>query len=151
PGVRVEGIDVGGMTRADAMRTVRAAAGTELETQFTVTIGRDHWTTTLGALGRRAAIADAVDGAFATADDLGTFARAWHRIRDESIGIDVPLDYRTGGSGVADWVARIARDVAVAPRDASIGIPSDASGIVEVHAKDGTKLARATAIASIRR
>jgi lipoprotein-anchoring transpeptidase ErfK/SrfK len=151
PGVRVEGIDVGGMTRADAMRTVRAAAGTELETQFTVTIGRDHWTTTLGALGRRAAIADAVDGAFATADDLGTFARAWHRIRDESIGIDVPLDYRTGGSGVADWVARIARDVAVAPRDASIGITSDASGIVEVHAKDGTKLARATAIASIRR
>ncbi len=150
PGVRIDGVDVGGMTRADAKRAMRGVAGTELETQLTVTVGNDHWTTTLGALGRRAAISDAVDGAFAAADDLGTFSRAWHRLRDESIGIDVPLDYRTAGAGVADWVARIAKDVAVAPRNAAIGITSDASDIVMVHAKDGTKLAQASAVSSIR-
>jgi lipoprotein-anchoring transpeptidase ErfK/SrfK len=150
PGVRIAGVDVSGMTRADAKRAVRGVAGTELETQFTVTVGNDHWTTTLGALGRRAAISDAVDGAFAAADDLGTFSRAWHRLRDESIGVDVTLDYRTAGAGVADWVARIAKDVAVAPRNATIGITSDASDIVMVHAKDGTKLAQASAVSSIR-
>jgi hypothetical protein len=151
PGVNIAGVDVGGMTRADASRAVREAAGAQLQTQFTVTIGNDHWTTTLGALGRRAAISDALDGAFSAADDLGTFSRAWHRLRDESIGIDVPLDYRTSGAGVADWVGRIARDVAVAPRNASIGIAADASDVVMVHAKSGTKLAEASAITAIRR
>ena len=151
PGVRIAGVDVGGMTRADATRAVRDAAGTQLQTQFTVTVGRDHWTTTLGALGRHAAITDAVDSAFATADDFGTLSRAWHRLRDESIGIDVPMNYRTGGAGVTDWVTRIAKDVAVAPRNASLGITADASDVVIVHAKDGTTLARAPAIAAIRR
>ena len=151
PGVRIGGVDVSGMTRAEATRAVRNAAGTQLRTQFTVTVGNDHWTTTLGALGRRAAIRDAVDGAFDAANDLGTFSRAWHRLRDQSIGIDVPLDYRTGGPGVADWVDQIAKHVAVAPTSASIGITPDASGIVMIHAEDGTRLPRSTAIGAIKR
>ena len=151
PGVRIGGIDVGGMTRAEAMRAVRVAAGTKLQSQFTVTIGNDHWTTTLGALGRRATMHDAVDGAFDAANRMGTFSRAWHRLRDQSIGIDVPLEYQTGGPGVADWVDQIAKHVAVAPTNASIGITSDASGVVMIHAEDGAKLQRSTAISSIKR
>ena len=151
PGVRIAGVDVGGMTRADATQAVRAAVGTQLEKQVTVTIGHDHWTTTLGALGRRAAISDAVDGAFAAAHDLGTLSRAWHRLRDASVGIDVALDYRTTGQGIDDWVAQIAEHVAVAPQDAAIGIAADASDIVMVHARPGQKLGQATAAAAIRR
>jgi lipoprotein-anchoring transpeptidase ErfK/SrfK len=151
PGVRIAGVDVGGMTRADATRAVRAAVGTQLEQQITVTVGSDHWTTTLGALGRRAAISDAVDGAFSAAHDLTTLSRAWHRLRDSSVGVDVPLDYRTAGAGVDHWVAQIADDVEVAPRNASIGIASDASGIVMIHAKPGEKLAQAAAATAVRR
>jgi lipoprotein-anchoring transpeptidase ErfK/SrfK len=151
PGVRIAGVDVSGMTRPEAARAVRAAAGAQLETQFTVTVGHDHWTTTLGALGRRAAIRDAVDGAFDAAKGMGTLSRAWHRLRDQSIGIDVPLDYQTGGSGVADWVDQIAKHVAVKPTNASIGIEPDASGIVMIHSKDGTELPRSAAIGSIKR
>jgi len=150
PGVRIAGVDVGGMSRAEATRAVREAVGTQLEQQITVTIGSDHWTTTLGALGRRAAISDAVDGAFAAAHDLGTLSRAWHRLRDASVGVDVPLDYRTAGAGVADWVAQIAKDVEVAPRNASIGVTDDASSIVMIHAKPGEKLAAASAAEKIR-
>jgi len=151
PGVRVGDVDVGGMTRAEALRAVRAAAGSELQQQFTVTIGNDHWTTTLGALGRQASIRSAVQGAFAAADDLGTFTRAWHRLRDQSIGIDVPLDYQTSGTGVADWVDQIAKHVGVAPTNASIGITSDSSDIVMIHSQEGSKLSRTPAIGTIKR
>jgi lipoprotein-anchoring transpeptidase ErfK/SrfK len=151
PGVQISGVDVGGMTRADASRAVRQAVGTALQEQVTVTIGGDHWTTTLDSLGRRAAIGKAVEGALAAGEDLGTFDRAWHRIRDESIDIEVPLVYRTTGSGVEDWVARIAKDVAVAPRNASVGISADMTDIVKVHGKTGTELAKASAVAAIHR
>ena len=151
PGVRIAGVDVSGMTRPEATRAVRTAAGAQLETQFTVTVGHDHWTTTLGALGRRAAIREAVDAAFDAATGMGTFSRAWHRLRDQSIGIDVPRDYQTGGSGVADWVDQIAKHVAVKPTNASIGIEPDASGVVMIHSKDGTQLSRSTAIGAIKR
>jgi hypothetical protein len=151
PGVRIGGVDVGGMTRAEATRAVRGAAGQELQTQFTVTIGSDHWTTTLGALGRRAAIRGAVDDAFGAANRMGTLSKAWHRLRDQSVGVDVPLGYQTGGSGVADWVDQIAKHVTVKPTNASIGITPDASGVVMIHARDGAQLPRVGAIGAIRR
>ena len=53
PGVRVAGVDVGGMTRPEATRAVRSLVRSDLRAQLTVTIGEDHWTTTLGALGQR--------------------------------------------------------------------------------------------------
>src|SRR4029077_3166546 len=104
---------------------------------LTVTIAEDHWTTTLGALGRQAAVKRAVDGAFRAANGMGTFDRAWHRIRGEALGVDLPLDYRTTGGGVDAWLRRIARDVYVAPRDASIGLNGGLPGGALIPRKTG--------------
>jgi len=42
PGVRVAGVDVGGMTRPEATRAVRSLVRSDLRAQLTVTIGKDH-------------------------------------------------------------------------------------------------------------
>ena len=39
PGVTVAGVDVGGMTRGDALRAVRAGAASHLDGPITVTVG----------------------------------------------------------------------------------------------------------------
>ena len=150
PGVQIAGVDVGGMTRAEASRAVRSLVRSDLQAQLTVTIGEDHWTTTLGALGRRAAVKRAVNGALHAGNGMGTFDRAWHRIRDEALGVDLPLDYRTSGDGVHAWVAVIARDVYVQPRDASIGLDGRATGVTMTHAVPGLELSQRSATTAVR-
>jgi len=140
PGVTIAGVDVSGMTRADALDAVRASVSEQLSAPLTITVGNDHWTVTPETLGRRAAVTTAVRKAFAAGEDLGTLDRAWHRIRDEALGVDVALDYTTAGTGIEDFATMMARHAFVAPRDPSIGLSDDHADIVLIHAKTGAKL-----------
>jgi lipoprotein-anchoring transpeptidase ErfK/SrfK len=140
PGVHVDGIDVSGMTRTEALDAVRSAAHAELRRPLTVTVGSEHWTVTPATLGRRAAVAAAVTRAMDAGADLGTLDRAWHRFRDESLDVDIDLDRTTTGSGVEDFATMIAKRLFVAPVNASIGITSSHDDITFVHAKPGRKL-----------
>ena len=140
PGVTIAGIDVSGMTRAQALESVRASVTEQLSEPLTVTVGNDHWTVTPETLGRRAAVGTAVRKAFAAGEDLGTLDRAWHRIRGDALGVDVAVDYATTGSGINDFTAMMAKRTFVAPRDPSIGLNDDQSDIVFIHGRTGTKL-----------
>jgi hypothetical protein len=59
PGVTIEGVDVSGMARDEAIEAVRAAAHAELTRPLTVTVGHDHWTVSPATLGQRAAVSHA--------------------------------------------------------------------------------------------
>ena len=150
PGVRIAGIDVSGMTRDEALDAVRTVVHDELRRSLTVTVGSEHWTVTPATLGRRAAVAAAVNRAVRAGSELGTFDRAWHRFRSESLGIDIPLERRTTGSGVADFASMIAKRVFVAPVNAAIGITSSHDDITFERAHDGVKLNVAVAEDAIR-
>jgi len=149
PGVTVAGIDVSGMTREDAIAAVRAPIAERLSEPLTVTVGNDHWTVTPETLGRRAAVAAAVREAFAAGDNLGTLDRAWHRIRAESLDVDVAVDYTTTGSGIEEFATMMARRTFTPPRDPSIGLSDDHNDILLIHGKSGTKLNVDVARASI--
>jgi lipoprotein-anchoring transpeptidase ErfK/SrfK len=150
PGVHVDGIDLGGMTRAEALEAVRTAAHDELRRPLTVTVGSEHWTVTPATLGRRAAVAAAVTRAMSAGADLGTLDRAWHRFRDESLDVDIPLGRSTTGSGVEDFATMIAKRVFVAPVDASIGITASHDDITFIHSQQGRKLNAGAAESAIR-
>src|SRR5512133_1157118 len=83
PGVTIAGVDVGGMTRSEATRAVRAVAGKALASELAVTVGDNQWIATRSDLGRRANVAKAVREALAVGDSMSTFDRFWHRFRDE--------------------------------------------------------------------
>jgi len=149
PGVSIEGVDVSGMTRDEAIQEVRAAAHAELTRPLTVTVGHDHWTVSPATLGQRAAVTSAVARAFRAGQDLGTLDRAWHRFRGDALGVSVPLDVSQSGTGVADFASMIAKRTYVAPVDASIGITPSQDDISMVHAQPGAKLDAAAAKTAI--
>jgi lipoprotein-anchoring transpeptidase ErfK/SrfK len=149
PGVSIEGVDVSGMTRPQAIEAVRPVAHAELHKHVTVTVGHDHWTVSPATLGRRATVTTAVSRAMKAGQDLGTLDRAWHRLRGESLGVSIPLDVTSAGHGVADFASMIAKRTYVAPVDASIGITPSQNDITTVHAQPGAKLDAAAAKVAI--
>jgi lipoprotein-anchoring transpeptidase ErfK/SrfK len=149
PGVSIEGVDVSGMTREQAVEAVRTAAHAELHRSITVTVGHDHWTVSPATLGQRAAVTQAVARAMGAGQDLGTLDRAWHRLRGESLGVSIPLDVSSAGTGVADFASMIAKRTYVAPVDASIGITPSHDDITTIHAQPGAKLDAAAAKVAI--
>jgi len=150
PGVRVAGIEVGEMTRREAMRSVRSAAGEQLDRSLTIRVGDRAWKMTAAELGERAAIASAVDEALGVNATLGTFDRFWHRVRDESVAVEVDLAFRTRGDAVDQLASEIAAEVFEPWVNASISLTDDDDRLVFNEARAGTKLPVAEAADTIR-
>ena len=124
PGVRIEGIDVSGMTREEAISAVRARADLELDREITVRVHGERFTVTARSLGRRAWVEGAVDRALQVSSEFGWLERTWRRLRDDPIRRQISL--RVGGDGgVGRFVRRTAREVFVEPTDASIDLEGD--------------------------
>lgn len=138
PGTRIAGIDVSGMTRAEALAAVRTQARLDLDRQMVVFVEGDRFTTTPRQLGRRAWVGRAVNEAMEASDRLGWVERAWHRLRDDPVRVNVTLSF-DGDRGVARFVRRTAREVSAKPRNASIGIGTD-GGLVFRRSKPGSAL-----------
>ena len=140
PGVTIAGVDVSDMTRAEAVSAVREVAARTLGAPLVASVDGRRWKATPAELGERAGIGVAVDQALAATAEFGTFDRFWHRLRDESVGVSIDLQYRTKGGGVQRFVDRIAHDVFVPARNAEIGITGDGNGLVFTYAKAGETL-----------
>jgi len=150
PGVRVAGVDVGQMTRREALRSVRSAAGERLERTLTVRVEDRTWKVTAAELGERAAVASAVDEALGVNATLGTFDRFWHRVRDEPVAVDIDLAFRTRGDAVDRLAGEIAAAVVQPWVNASITLDGGDDELVFQQARPGTKLPVAEAADTIR-
>ena len=137
-GTTVAGIDVSGMTRAEAIAAVRAGVRDELRREITVVVEGTRFTVTPWQLGRRALVPKAVDEAIHGSDGVGWVERAWRRLRDQPADVDVDVSF-AGSGRVERFVARTAKDVFVDPVNASIGIGDD-GGLVFTRSKPGTAL-----------
>jgi lipoprotein-anchoring transpeptidase ErfK/SrfK len=124
PGTTVGGVDVSEMTRPEAVAAVWARARLDLDREIIVFVEGERFTTTARHLGRRASVGQAVDEAMKGSERLGWVERAWRRLRDDPLHVDIELSFG-GNRGVHRFVRRIAREVSVDPRDASIGIGKD--------------------------
>jgi lipoprotein-anchoring transpeptidase ErfK/SrfK len=122
PGVTIGGVDVGGMTRTEALDAVGARVDQRLEVPLTIVAGDQQWTRTAAELGVRAQVKRAVDEAVGLTATLGTAQRVWHRLRGEPVDVQVELPFRTGAGPIASFVASVVDAVAVEPRDASLSV-----------------------------
>ena len=119
PGVTIAGVDVGDMTKAEAIDAVREAAAVTLDTKIEMRARDRRWKVTLGELGQSSNAVGAVNRALALSETMDTFSRFWHRFNDEPIGQEVELDF--SGHGRVDAVlGRVANAVAVDPRNADV-------------------------------
>ena len=138
PGVTIDGVDVGRMTRPEAIAAVRAVTTERLDATLTVQAGGTSWTATSKDLGVRADVAAAVDEALAISRSMSMLDRVYHRLSDEPVRRAVTVGYRYGEGRVRSFVEGIAADVAVAPRNATVSLSG--TELRFQHAKQGRAL-----------
>jgi lipoprotein-anchoring transpeptidase ErfK/SrfK len=148
PGVRIAGVDVGGMTRDEATRAVQRRADLTLERDLTVRTTGSSWHVTPAALGTTARVSAAVDRAFAIADGMSLVSRVYHRVADEPVRTSIDLTYRYDRAKVAAFVRQADDEVARPAANAGIRLVDDE--LVMRHARVGRELRVRDAVARIR-
>ena len=112
PGIVVAGIDVGEMTRSEAVRVVTERADLRLTASLEVEAAGATWTVTPAALGMTADVEAAVDRAFAVANDMSLFSRLYHRLADEPVEASFMVEFRSDEGAVEAFVQQAFDEVA---------------------------------------
>jgi hypothetical protein len=120
PGVTVAGVDVGEMTRQEAISAVKEAVEPSLDRTVTIRAGGRAWHVTPAELGTRAPVGRLVSRAMEISESHSWPSRVFHRVFDRPVdeSFDVGFRYRPGR--VARFVKTIADEVAVDPTNASV-------------------------------
>jgi lipoprotein-anchoring transpeptidase ErfK/SrfK len=150
PGVTIAGVDVGGMTRREAVEAVRAVVDQELSRPLTVEVADRTVKVAPADLGRRAVVGAAVTEALALNATYSTFDRFWHRVNDEPIEADFAVRYRTAGRSIEELAADLADDVFRPWTNASIGLTKAHDDLTFQRSEPGRKLPVDDAAAAIR-
>jgi lipoprotein-anchoring transpeptidase ErfK/SrfK len=120
PGVSIDGIDVSGMTRDEAVRALSSKADAALSASLTVTAAGSAWSITPASLGTRADVEGAVDGAFAVASRMSFFSRVYHRLADEPVTTRIALGYTYDDAAIRAFARQAYDEVVRSPVDAAI-------------------------------
>jgi lipoprotein-anchoring transpeptidase ErfK/SrfK len=118
PGIRVEGVDVGGMTRAQAISAVRPLADRVLARTITVHAGSISWTKTLAQLGASVDVTPAVDQALEVSQRYPWWSRTYHRIANKPIDARFEYQLAFDSRPVQTFVSTVSRKVRTAGVDA---------------------------------
>jgi lipoprotein-anchoring transpeptidase ErfK/SrfK len=136
-GVEVGGVDVGGMTRDEAVAAVKATTEPKLRRGVFVVSRDKRWPVTPAGLGHGAAVEQAVDQAIA-GPELSSIATFWYRLTNKPVAHTVKVGLAEDQTKVARFVRALAPRLAVAPTNASIKLVD--GKIVRQKAKDGRVL-----------
>jgi lipoprotein-anchoring transpeptidase ErfK/SrfK len=147
PGVRIHGIDVGGMTRLEAIDTIRDRIEARLERPLTVHAAGADLRVTAGELGTEADVVTAVDRALAVSSTFGWTRRVVSRLWNRPVNRDVTLGFDHDPARVETWLAEVAEQRNVAARDASVDWVD--GGLALTKAKPGRLMRREAATAAL--
>jgi lipoprotein-anchoring transpeptidase ErfK/SrfK len=118
-GVTVAGVDVGGMTRDEAVAAVKATTEPKLLRRVTILADGKRFRITPARLGHAAMVEQAVDRALA-GPELSSLADFWHRLTNRPVAHAVKLTQVEDQDRVAAFVRRLAPKLAIEPTNASI-------------------------------
>jgi lipoprotein-anchoring transpeptidase ErfK/SrfK len=143
-GIKVGGIDVGGMSVSKAEAKVRAAYRARFERPVVLRYHGQRFVLTPRAAHITFDVNGSVQQALARSRSDNLFVRTWRSLTGGSINANIDPDMRYSERAVTRLVARVARTLYVAPRNASISYSGDSIGAVasrtglSVHAQDLT-------------
>jgi hypothetical protein len=122
PGVVVEGVAVGGMTRSQAIAAVtRALEGTFART-VTIEARGHRWAPSARELGLEADVSAAVDTALAYTGQHSTVARLIDRLSGRMYSLSVGVSFSVDRAATTSFVDGVARTVGRSARDARLGV-----------------------------
>jgi hypothetical protein len=121
PGVQVAGVDIGGMSRSQAIAAVEAAAASQyLDRELEVRARKEAWHITPAELGTTADVEAKVDQALAVESSFSWPVRVFHRLMDRPIDRAFDLAYSHSNKGVKRFLLAVARSVNVDPSNAEV-------------------------------
>lgn len=122
PGITIAGVDVGGMRRDEAVRTLREKAEETLYSDLVVRAAGRSWTVTPASLGMTADVEGSVSRAFAVADQMSFASRVYHRLRDQPVDVSIDLPFLEDRGGVKTFVQQAFDEVSVPAVDARFAL-----------------------------
>jgi lipoprotein-anchoring transpeptidase ErfK/SrfK len=141
PGIRIDGIAVGGMTRTQAEQALQRVAAKVLDHRVTVTAGSQVWHLTSRTMGTTVDLTTAVDGAFAASHQFPWWQRAWHWLMNKPVDRTFTTSVAHDRSPSHSLAQSIVAKVATPPHDASRDYVN--GHLVTVPSKAGTELLNA--------
>jgi lipoprotein-anchoring transpeptidase ErfK/SrfK len=136
-GTRIDGVDLSGMNRDQAVAAVQRHVTPLLSSKITVKARGSSLTVTPAQLGRGADVGAAVEAAL-EGPRLSWLSNLWHRATGASVNQAVPLPYSDVGPRVASLVRGLAGKVDVPVQEAGVSL---VGGQVAVrHARTGWSL-----------
>ena len=149
PGIRIAGVDVGGMNRAEARRALAGVSSRILGRRIVVRAGNRAWPVTPKDLGARLNVERAIDRAISFADSFGWASRAYHMLLDKPVQKKFKLKVSYDSGAVASFVRGIAGKVDRPAQDATREF-RDGELLVE-HSRRGWSLDRGAATKAVMR
>jgi lipoprotein-anchoring transpeptidase ErfK/SrfK len=135
-GVRIDGVDVGGLSAASARAKIQRELITPLNRPVTLRSGARTWTISAREAGLTVDAENMVAQAVSAGRKGSIVTRTLHGLFGASIKRDVPLVVGYSHRAVRDLTAKVRAAVGRAPRDATV--QAGAGGLTEIPAQSGT-------------
>jgi lipoprotein-anchoring transpeptidase ErfK/SrfK len=120
PGIHIAGIDVGGMTRAEAERAISWKAAAILDPTVQVKVAGHSFKRAARDLGTRVDVDGAVEEALHVSGSMGWPSRVFHRLFDRPVAHSIDLRVSYDRPTVTRFVTGVALRVRSSPQDASL-------------------------------
>jgi lipoprotein-anchoring transpeptidase ErfK/SrfK len=137
-GVTIGGVDVGGMGEAEAKRAVRRQLLAPLRHSLRVGYDGESWTLPGGTLKVHADLDSAVEEALDASHDGGLPGRLVRYVTGAEVDESVPAEVTYSRRAVNRFVRKVAEEVNVEPRDATV--EASGSSLTVVRQENGRKL-----------
>ncbi|MBX3069598.1 MAG: VanW family protein [Thermomicrobiales bacterium] len=136
PGVTVGGVDVSGMTRAEAEEAITAQAlAIENERAYFDALDR-HWAPTFAELGVHVNVQKALDAAFAVGRESSSSTRVGSVLSAVRQDNEIPLTIELSSDELIAWADGVTKELHINPVDAELAVVDGAVNITpESHGK----------------
>ncbi len=134
-GIRIDGIDMGGLSRAAATAKLQRRIASSLQAPVLVSFEGRHWQMTPSQAGLTVDVSATVSEAIEAGRSGSIFARTWRGIAGESVSKTVPLHVHYSHQAVREFVATVSAAVDRPPRNATVQ-PTQ-TGLIDVADRAG--------------
>lgn len=119
-GAQVGGVDVGGLTREQALERARSGVAALVARPAHVQLGDRRYTLSPAQAGVRIDPARAIERAYAAGREGSFVVRGWRAVAGAEVDIDVPVPVAVDRAAISKFVAGIEREQSRNPVDASL-------------------------------
>lgn len=121
-GTRVAGVDVGGLTRAQALERLHSRVTARVARPAHIQLGARRYTLSAAQAGVRVDPRGAIERAYAAGHKGSFVARGWRKLTGATVASNVAVPVSVDRGAVRRFVGRIEREQARDPVDASLNV-----------------------------